>query len=193
MACGCNTRTIEKLGAVPPVIRFSTTPDNSADGRAVKWTCADWMNWHKQLVQAFKNGQFKSKIKYSDAIALSQTNIIFMSWWDKKKTLFDKKDFCGYSSDFFAYFKKAGLSDILSYLQAIVVPIVGGTANVAESAGNVLTTAGKTVENVADTAKNTTGAAKYLVPIAVAGAVALAAAYVYKHYVKEDEKVKLIK
>lgn len=145
------------------------------DSPTSDWACADWMYWHQQLVKASLAGSFPSKIKYSQADALKNANTIFLQWW-KSTASFTKSNFCGYKSDWYAYFDSVGLGDeVLSYFQAATSGAVKLTETVTQTAQKVL-----------DTASNTASVTKYLLPIALIGAVGLVGMYAYNHYVRLD-------
>lgn len=149
-------------------IKFNSTPNKN-------WSAQDWLLWHKLLVQAFQDGKFQSGIKYSLTVAIQNANNVFRQWWEKEAN-FTASNFAGYDTDFYNYFKSVGLTSILSYLQAVVTPIVGGSAKLAESGGRVIETVGKAGENVT---KGISFTGK-LIPIAVIAAIILVGFIVYK-------------
>lgn len=105
------------------------------------WIGADWLTWHKSLVDAFKNGRFKSGIKYPYDKSVELANNVFNVWFEKNAS-FKVKNFAGYDSQFFAYFKSVGLENILSIFQQV--------ANVGT---NVVTNTGEVVTNVSGAAR----------------------------------------
>lgn len=155
-------------------VEFSNTPTS-------KWSCIQWMQWHQNLVKAFKEGRFASRIKYSDADAIRLSNEVFIVHWNRLKTLFDKKDFCGYGSDFFNYFRAVGLSDILSFVQALVNPVVSTGIKVVEGGEKVVT-------NVVDTVSSTTGALKWVVPTVLVIGIGGVAWWGYNQYIAPQRK-----
>lgn len=179
LGCDCqNQSTVSFMGfGEVTVPKFSDTPTTD-------WTCAQWMMWHKDLVRAFEAGLFASKIKYTHEAAIQNANDVFRIHWDKNSKWYNSLQFCGYSSDFFDYFKSVGLTDILSYFQGIITPA-------ASTAVNVTSTAQSVVENAADTVANTTSVAKYAVPLLVGGLAIGVGYYVYKNYLKGNKKVKV--
>lgn len=143
-----------------------STPNSS-------WECSQWMAWHKALVSAFKNGLFASKIKYPEAKAIENANNVFNPHWSKSAGWYNSGR-CGYSSDFFNYFKSVGLSDILSYIQAVITPTASTAANVVSSGTKAVENVAKAAENVSEAAQNTASVTKWLVPavlITVVGGV----------------------
>jgi hypothetical protein len=138
------------------MVKFNSTPTKD-------WTCENWMQWHSALLVAFKEGRFKSGIKYSDAAALMNANKVFTEWWNRLVGTFSSKTLCGYRSEFYTYFKKAGLSDsVLSYFQSIVTPTLKATGKITE---NVT----ETVTNVSEGANNLSKYFTLLIWIAAIG------------------------
>jgi hypothetical protein len=173
----CSTPARRPLGD-PAVVKFNSTPTSD-------WTCDDWMIWHKQLVQAFQNGSFKSGIKYPKDQAIGLANQVFIQWWKDVVSWFSYNySFCGYGSDFLNYFKSVGMTDHISAVAGTVTPIISSAPKVADSAAKV-------VENTAKAAENTTSVAKWLVPTIVVGGVALVGVYLYKNYAKGNKRVKV--
>ncbi len=145
------------LGSVPTVPTYKSTPDSS-------WDCSMWMIWHKALVSAFTAGSFQSGIKYSQAKAIENANNVFVVHWNKSAGIYNRS-FCGYSSDFFSYFKLVGLTDILSYFQAVVTPTANTAANVVSSTTKAVENVAHATENVSEAAQNTASVTKWLVPV----------------------------
>jgi hypothetical protein len=163
-----------QIGLAGMGVAFSDTPTS-------KWSCIQWMQWHQNLVKAFKEGRFASRIKYSDADAIRLSNQVFIEHWNRLKTLFDKKDFCGYSSDFFNYFRAVGLSDILSFVQALVNPVVSTGIKVVEGGEKVVT-------NVVDTVSSTTNALKWVVPVVLVVGIGGVSWWAYNNYIAPQRK-----
>ena len=138
LGCGCENHKsmpmIQTFGL--GAIAFNTEPTSD-------WSCQDWKYWHEELVKAFAEGKFASRIKYTKPEALRNANLVFNQWWSKLSGFFTKHQFCGYDSQFFAYFKSVGLENILSYFQGIVVPVASGAASVTENVANTATNASR--------------------------------------------------
>jgi hypothetical protein len=183
---GTCSSPVTGLGTTVATIAFNSTPTSD-------WSCNDWLLWHKELVKAFKEGKFKSGIKYSEADAITNANKVFTQWWDKIVSVWSSKYWCGYSTAFYSYFKSVGLTDHISFIASIYTPIAQGTINVAQSAGNAITNTGQTVESATETAQNTANLTKWLIPAAIIAVVGGLAMYAYKHYVKGNEKIKIPK
>ena len=166
----------------------------SAKGE-VKWECADWMNFHKGLVRFFMEGRFKSRAKYPKAEATNKANEVFMQHWQRNAGFFSSLRNCGYTSEFFTYFKAVGLTDVLSILQAVIVPTAKTVTDVTETVSTTVSktsdAAGKAIVNAGDTIANTTGLAKYLIPIALSAVALGTGIYIYKNYVKGDKQVSI--
>lgn len=178
LSCSCGCSGQSGLGE----ILFSSEPD-----KPEKWTCTDWMNWHKALVQAFKQGKFKSGIKYSDADAIKMANEVFMTWWDKIVSgffSFDSRQFCGYDSGFYTYIKSVGLTDVLSYFQAVLTPVASGATEVVQSTVDTTTNAVDATGGIVNTLKT-------LIPLALTGLVVAGGYYVYKNYLKGDRQLQI--
>lgn len=157
------------LGATSTVPTFRDTPTSD-------WDCSLWVIWHKSLVAAFQAGAFASGLKYTQAKAIENANNVFTIHWNKTAS-FRNSNFCGYNSTFFTYFKTVGLTDILSYFQAIITPT-------AKAATEVVSSGAKSVENVAAAVENTSDLTKWLVPgIALTVSVALLF-FGYQNYLK---------
>lgn len=162
--CMCN-----QLGT----IAYNTTPHSD-------WTCAEWMFWHKALVTAFQDGRLG---KYSKAQAIEYANSMFATAWDNvipwwsAKLLFSS---CSYGSDFVNYFKSVGYTDHISFIGA-------GVSSGAEAVVNVA----DTISEASETTKNTASVLKWLIPTVLIGGVAIGGYYVYKHYAKGNERVKI--
>jgi hypothetical protein len=187
--------------AVPVIFNYQTNkiaqPNTSLSlpGKEVIWSCSDWMNFHKGLVKFFMEGRFKSKIRYAKPQAIEQANQVYMQHWERNANFWSSLRMCGYAGEFYSYFKSVGLTDVLSILQAIVVPTTNTTVNVVDTTTRTIEktadAAGKTIVNAGDALANTTGIAKYAIPVAVGGAVFLVGAYLYKNYVKGNKRVKV--
>lgn len=154
----------------------------------LSWDCNDWMIFHQVVVKHFMAGKTKSKIKYSKNFAIKLTNDLFRQHWSKSAGAWRKLK-CGYTTEFFRYFKEIGLTDILSIIQAALAT----TANVATTALDVTE---KTTESAAealkdgvDTVSNVAALAKYIVPLGIGVTGLLVVAYVYKNYIKGNSKV----
>jgi len=186
---------------VPVIFNYQTNkvaqPNTSLSlpGKEVVWSCSDWMNFHKGLVKFFMEGRFKSKVRLAQPQAIEQANDVFMQHWERNANFWSSLRMCGYGGEFYNYFKNVGLTDVLSILQSIVVPTTNTTASVVETTTRTIDktaeAAGKTIENAGDTLANTTGVAKYAIPVAIGGAILLVGLYVYKNYIKGDNRVQV--
>lgn len=167
---GCNCQGLQGIS-------YSTQP-------TTEWTCQEWMLWHQELVKAFMGGKFKSGIKYTQGEATRLSNQVFTEWWDKLVDWFSNKRMCGYESQFYNYFRSVGLDNVLSYIQALLVPT---TQTVTSTIENV----GKTVENISEGAAGTGKTLKWLLPLVLLGGVVFVGSYAYKNYIKGNEKIKV--
>lgn len=171
IGCACQER--QALSG----ITFNTAPTSD-------WECQDWKFWHEELVKAFMAGAFKSRIKYSRDEAIRLSNQVFVTWWNKLVGTFSTKNFCGYESQWFAYFKSVGLESILSYFQGFFVPVATSAIKVTESATEA-------VSNIADAAKNTSKTAAWLIPTVLVLGTVFVGAYAYKNFIQRDNKIAL--
>ncbi len=192
------------LGEAPPLIASVKTnaiadpnttlePNGIKKGRKLDWTCGDWIIFHKSILQWFKEGRFSSRRKYPPAEALIVTNQVFMQHWQRASWTITR---CGYTADFAAYFTAVGLrNEVLNILQrtvdsgkdktAKVVDSVTNTGvNLVDSAGNIVNNAGAGINSVV-------GLAKYILPVTITGVVVFAGAYVYKNFIKKDNRFKV--
>lgn len=172
LGCDC-----QQQSGLRGTITFNTAPTSD-------WECQDWKFWHEELVKAFMAGAFKSRIKYSQPDAVRLANQVFVTWWNKLVGSFSSKNFCGYESQWFNYFRSVGLESILSWFQGIFIPVATSAVKVTESATEA-------ISNIADAAKNTTKTAKWLIPTILILATVGVGAYTYKNYIRGNEKVKL--
>ncbi len=167
----------------------------SAPGREVVWECSDWVNFHKGLVQFFMEGRFKSKVKNTKPDAIQNANQVFMQHWERNADFWSSLRICGYAGEFFNYFKSVGLTDVLSILQAVVVPTENTVENLVDTTTKTIdktaAAAGQTIVNAGDTLANTTGVAKYAIPVVVGGIIILAGTYLYKNYVQGNKRVRV--
>lgn len=200
---------VQSLGNVVPVIFDPKTnkiaqPNTSlAHKGEIKWTCADWVVFHKGLVQWFKEGRFQSKIKYSAEDANKQANQVVTQHWERNATFTSSLKLCGYGSAFYNYFVSVGMSDVVtSFLQRIAntgVKFAEGTADnvtkVATSAQkslvNVVDSAGNVVTSVVDTAGSVASTAKYVLPVLIGGVVLFVGAYAYKNFIQGDGRISI--
>jgi len=184
---------------VPVIFDFKTNkiaqPNTSLalPGKEVQWGCADWLSFHKGLVRFFQEGRFKSRIKYAQDKAIEQANSVFMQHWERNATFWSTLRSCGYGGEFFNYFKSVGLTETLNIFQSIVVPTTKATASVAQSAATTVEktadAAGKTIVNAGEAVSNTTEYAKYIMPTLLVGGCVFTLAYIYKNYVKGDDRI----
>jgi len=190
------------MGKVIPVIfdygRNKIAQPNTSlavPGKEVVWECADWLNFHKGLVRFFMEGRFTSKVKNTKPDAIQNANQVFMQHWERNANFWSSLRTCGYAGEFFNYFKSVGLTDVLSILQAIVVPTANTAANLVDTTTKTVdrtaAAAGQTIVNASDTLANTTGVAKYAIPVVVGGIIILAGTYFYKNYVQGNKRVRV--
>ena len=161
----------------------------------LNWDCNDWMVFHQSVVKHFMAGKTKSKIKYSKDAAIKMTNDVFRQHWSKSAGAWRKLK-CGYTSEFFRYFKEVGLTDILSIFQAalatttnVATTVLDVTEKSAKIGGEIVVGAGDAIKGGVDTVSNVAGLAKYIVPLGLGITGLLVVAYVYKNYIKGDSKV----
>ncbi len=183
--------TLSGLGDAPPIIKYNTEPDTSADGRKVDWSCSDWITWHQLLVQAFTEGRFASGIKYSREKALEHANNVWRTWWDKSNSWFGyNKSFCGYESLFFNYLSSVGLADVLNLTHKVYNPATDVVVSVANTTKNVAESGLTTAENVAKAAENTAGATKWLAPTLLVVAAVGVGVWAYKNFLSDGATTK---
>lgn len=197
-------------GTTVPVI-FDTKTNKVAQpntsltlpGKEVPWECADWVVFHKGLVQWFREGRFASKIKYSEADAIKNANQIVTQHWERNATFTSSLRLCGYGSAFYAYFVSVGLGPVVTNILQKIANVgtkitettLDTTVKVVDSAGNslvnVVDSAGNVVNNVVDTVGGVAGMAKYVVPVIIGGVVILVGAYAYKNFIKGDSRISI--
>lgn len=163
---GCGQPS-QSLGELPPTIYWNTEPNTSADGREVSWTCNDWISWHKKIAERF---------------GVERANEVTQQWWDRLPWYDKKKLTCFYDCAFYNYFRNAG-GGWSTLIPTLICKTDEVASKVYESAGNV-------ISNVADAADRTTGVAKWIIPAGVTLLAGGAAYYIYKHYLKGNEKIK---
>jgi len=158
----------------------------------VKWECNDWMIFHKGLVKWFKEGRFKSKIKYQEKDAIAKTNEVFVGHWSRASWTLAK---CGYGSEFHTYFTRVGLNSIFSRVQDFSVAAGDKTSKIVDSASNTLVNTvdntGKIIDGATGTLSNFTNLAKYVVPVAIGGVVLFVGAYAYKNFIKGNSRISI--
>lgn len=179
LGCCCQQNLPALGNVVQPGIAFNTQPDTPT-----KWGCADWMFWHQQLVKAFMEGKFASRINYPRSEAIRLSNQVFMEWWKKQVSFWDSRYWCAYNTDFFNYFKSVGLTDHMSFIAGIVTPLIGGATEVSANTA-------QTAANITETTSKTSNTLKYVLPILLVAAAAGTGYYVYKNYIKGNKRVKV--
>ena len=86
------------------------------------WGCEAWLEWHKRL---------------SEVHGTARANEIFLPAWRKISSFDYNKNFCGYSPRFTAYFKEAGIGDIVSFIGHAASGILNIFEDTIDSAENV--------------------------------------------------------
>lgn len=137
--CDCTDEPFELPDNSRNFFDFKTTPTTD-------WTCADWVEWHKDLLKAYQDGRLA---KYDYAKALAETNRVFAIHWDMSAG-FSKQFWgkCGYDEGFFNYFRDIGYTDHISFLASVITPVLSGGASLAQGAGNIAGGAGSIVSSI---------------------------------------------
>lgn len=173
---------------------FIANPNTSLaqTGVTVKWSCNDWMLWHKSLIKLFMGGYTTSKIKYTQEKATELSNQVFLQHWAKASVLLTG---CGFSEDFYKYFNSVGLASIFNVSHRLKHGAIDKGTKVVDSVSdtfvNVVDDAGDIVTGVTGTVGNVAGMAKYAVPVLIGGVVLFVGAYAYKNFIKGDERVQV--
>ena len=147
-------------GLAGPVTADSE-PDYDGWGPDSYWTCGDWLNWY--LANRKRYGREAAKRKFVPA-------------WERNGPL-SAAEKCPYDTVMVDTLLRDGI-DIRTWVSAVVNPVVGGGAKLAEGAETV-------VKDTARTAKML----GYAVPVLVTGTVAAVGYYVWKNYLKGDRRV----
>lgn len=177
---GCGSpQQLLGLGSYGKPIEWNTEPviNTYAWNRDGYWDCNDWMTWHKKVAEKY---------------GVARANEVFMIWWNKQGFWsYANSDCMLLNRTFREYFGKAGLK-----LDELALYVTKPLDFVKDTSGKIIDTAEAVVKNAGDAAANTTKSAANLakvltalVPIAVTGIVVVAGVYVYKHYVKGNEKI----
>lgn len=135
-------------------ITWESEPDLHGGWTDSGWTCAQWIQWHKELKK--KYGQEKA-------------NEICAQWWNKQSTWDTQYNFCKYDSDFFSYFKSQGFDPHL-------------IAKAYNAAGNIGSAVVETAEKIAEDGLPDFGSSlskllKWLPWLAAAAAIVIAYFY----------------
>lgn len=123
-----------------------------------RWSCNDWMIWHKANV-----------LKYG----LQRANSKFMAEWDNLAFISKTQDCRSFNTDFRNYMRKVGLLNSL----------YGGTGVIAQPIG----AANDIVSNVSGGFSNASKILKIALPILMIGVVIVATLYLTK-YAKKSSK-----
>lgn len=193
LGCGCQDAGAPMLSGYGKVINFNTAPviNTYVYDRDGYWNCNDWMTWHQKLVEAFMQGRFASKIKYSPADALKKANEVFMIWWNKQSWYNYATDQCMLLNQTFRkYFNNTAKLNLDAVYSAAATPFDVAT-NLIDAGGDVVENIAAVVENVSESAKNTSGVLKWLLPTLLVGIVVAGGFYVHKNYIKGDDKIRM--
>ncbi len=184
----------------PKTYKFAQPNTSLAHKGEVVWGCADWMIFHKRLVEGFIAGRFASQKKYTKEQAIELSNQVFRQHWERNATFFSSLRACGYASEFFSYFKSVGLNDVLNAFQQVanigtkaIDTVATSTTKVIDSSAktlvNVVDDTGRVVTNLTDGAGNITQLAKYAIPVLIGGVVIFVGAHAYKNFIKGDGRI----
>lgn len=201
-----DARALQGLGEIAivynPVNGQLAVPNRSlSTKKEVKWGCEEWLAWHKAMVDKGIRGTWGSKKKFTKAQAIEIANKAFRQNWANSSGYWNSLS-CGYTSEFFNYFKSVGLSDMLNIFQAgknslVNVASKGITTseNIANSAlttaDNVVKSAGNAITDTAEGVSNITGMGKYIVPVIIGGVVLFVGVYAYKNFIKGNERINI--
>ena len=122
------------------------------------WSCQQWMQWHKLMVNAW--GREKA-------------NYRFVFFWDQQTMGAAGYDCRSFNSEFRRYAQEQGFYDALFSGIGVLAKPIGWSI---DTAGNILDAAGNVVSGAGNVAK----VLKYLLPILVILAVFFVVAYGYK-------------
>ena len=125
-------------------INYLSKPDYDDWGIDDYWSCADWVEWHRQL-----------KAYYG----IEQANRIFIEAFQGAGQLSASYDCRSFNSDFRQYAKDNGFYDALySGISGLVVQPIGWGTDVVDDTGNV-------IDNITSTVSSASSIIRTAVPL----------------------------